>query len=161
LEELTHSASWKAIMLRVVVPAQHSVTIVDTNTDQVSGEGDLLLHYYLRMQDVNIAEQMVNRGFAKWAEHIVAEPCPPFATSNHRNIGEDLQRRNDSRVDHVRLPGGHFPAFVMAVYSLNLFYIMVGIIHVYSMHVETRALHLSFPPPPLLSIACLLPKASC
>lgn len=38
LEELTHSASWKAVMLRVVVPAQHSVTIVDTNTDQVSEE---------------------------------------------------------------------------------------------------------------------------
>ena len=38
LEELTHSASWKAVMLRVVVQALHSVTIVDTNTDQVSGE---------------------------------------------------------------------------------------------------------------------------
>lgn len=38
LEQLTHSASWKAVMLRVVVPAQHSVTIIDTNTDQVSGE---------------------------------------------------------------------------------------------------------------------------
>ncbi len=127
MEELTHSASWKAVMLRVVVPAQHSVTIVDTNTDQVSGDGDLLLHYYLLMQDVNIAEQMVNRGFAKWVEHI-AEPYPPFVTSNHRNIEEDLQRRNDSREDHVRLPGGHFPAFVMAVYSLNVFYIMVSII---------------------------------
>ena len=36
LEELTHCASWKAVMLRVVVPAQHSVIIVDTNTEQVS-----------------------------------------------------------------------------------------------------------------------------
>lgn len=36
LEELTHSASWKAVMLRVVVPAQHCVTIVDTNSEQVS-----------------------------------------------------------------------------------------------------------------------------
>ena len=36
LEELTHSASWKAVMLRVMVPAQRSVIIVDTNTEQVS-----------------------------------------------------------------------------------------------------------------------------
>ena len=130
LEELTHSASWKAIMLRVMVPAQHSVVIVDTNTEQVSRETDSLLiskNRHLLMQDVNIAEQMVDRGFAKWAEHI-AEPYPPFAVSHcHRNIGEDLLRRSDSRVEHVKLPGGHFPAFVVAVYSINLFYIMVHI----------------------------------
>ena len=79
------------------------------------------------MQDVNIAEQIVNRGFAKWLEHI-AEPHPPFSISHiNRNIREDLQTRSDSCVDHVSLPGGHFPAFVMAVYSLNFFYIMVCI----------------------------------
>ena len=38
LEELTHAACWKAVMLRVVVPAQHSVMIVDTNTEEVSGK---------------------------------------------------------------------------------------------------------------------------
>ena len=68
---------------------------------------------------------MVDRGFLKWVEH-VAEPHPPFPLLHrHLKAGEDFQGRNVSCVDHVSLPEGHFPAFVMAVYSLNLFYIMV------------------------------------
>ena len=86
----------------------------------------------------------MDRGFAKWAEH-VSEPHPPFSLSHrHLKTREDFQRRNILCVDHVTVPVSHFPAFVMAVYSLNLFYIMVCI---YKVHVgvvlTSGALHFS------------------
>lgn len=44
------------------------------------------------MQDVNIAEQMVDRGFAKWTEH-TAELYPPLSVSHYdHNCREDMQR---------------------------------------------------------------------
>ena len=132
LEGLTHSASWKAVMLRVVFPAEHTVTIVDTNSDQVRYPLTLLItveeRYFFLLQDINIVEQLVNRGFAKWAEH-TAKPHPPLSMS-HR-LWEDLQSESNSvGIGYVSLPRSYFPAFVMAVHSINLLYIMVCTIHV-------------------------------
>ena len=75
-------------------------------------------------QDINIAEQMVMKGFAKWVEPVVV-PHQPFTPLF--NSPENLLAMNPA-VGYVPLPNGHFSAFIMA--SPELFYIMVGFVYI-------------------------------
>ena len=69
-----------------------------------------------------MADQLVKSGLAKWEEHIKL-PHPPFPTSvSCPNL---CKAKTHSSIARVALPRGHFPAFVMAVDSPELFYIMV------------------------------------
>ena len=70
-----------------------------------------------------MADQLVKKGLAKWVEHVKL-PHPPFPlTVSCPNFMHGKSR--SPIIVQVSLPRGQFPAFVMAVASLELFYIMV------------------------------------
>lgn len=69
-----------------------------------------------------MADQLVKNGLAKWVEPIKL-PHPPYQiTVSCPNL---FHGKSHSPIAQVSLPSGQFPAFVMAVDSLELFYIMV------------------------------------
>lgn len=69
LEELTHSATWKVVMGRIVsTQITPTIQLVDTSSDQ----------------DIDIAEKLVSSGHTQWAK-----PHPPFPRSlRYRRDGQ-------------------------------------------------------------------------
>ena len=76
-------------------------------------------------QDIDVAEELLRRGFAKRVEPFEL-PHPPF--SRGARYPKVLLAECHSPIATVSLPSGHFPAFVMAVESLELLYVMVSFI---------------------------------
>lgn len=64
---------------------------------------------------------MVMKGYAKWVEPVVEphQPFPPLLNSPESSLAAN------TALGYLSLPNGHFPAFVVAVESPELLYIMV------------------------------------
>ena len=132
LEETTHSAAWKVLMLRILSrEGTLRVQIIDTSTDKVMWEIYYMdtLHYsscFYSLKDIDIAERLVNSGHAHWAD-----PHPPYPHSlrYHRDGNNAFLAPSG----HVTFPNTSesFPVYVSSVQTPNL--VFVQVLHTHTM----------------------------